>query len=47
MVGGTPILGFLAILLYGLSAGFVPALPEQETASLNANQEAAALPTLN
>lgn len=30
MVGGTPILGLLAILLYGLSAIFVPALSRQE-----------------
>jgi hypothetical protein len=25
MIGGTPILGILALLLYGLSAAFVPA----------------------
>jgi len=33
MVGGTPVLGILALLLYGLSAGFVPALSRQKEAS--------------
>jgi len=30
MIGGTPILGVLALLLYGFSATFVPALAQQE-----------------
>ncbi|MFZ1012813.1 MAG: hypothetical protein WAN28_05660, partial [Terracidiphilus sp.] len=35
MIGGTPILGILALLLYGLSAAFVPrSLPGQEKSSI-------------
>jgi ABC-type Na+ efflux pump permease subunit len=33
MIGGTPILGILALLLYGLSAAFVPALSSQKEVS--------------
>jgi hypothetical protein len=44
MVGGTPILGILAILLYGLSAVSMPSQSLQKSLELNTNQKAIALP---
>jgi MFS family permease len=44
MVGGTPILGILAILLYGLSAVSMPSQSLQKSLELNTNQKATALP---
>jgi len=44
MIGGTPILGILAFLLYGLSAAFVPTLSPQEETPLTASRDAVSLP---
>jgi hypothetical protein len=40
MVGGTPVLGLLALLLYGLSAAFVPMLSLQGEVSVISSREA-------
>lgn len=45
MVGGTPILGVLALLLYGLSAAFVPTTSPQKEASAASTMDGLGLPT--